>query len=266
MANKPPAFELSLPPRLQDLLVGYEWRQDALGCSSADVFRLEAEGRVPVYLKTEFIDSLGELSGEVARLRWLASQGLACPQVIAHERDNEREWLLMSALPGADLVSEEGMSPTERVHLLANALRRLHAVGIATCPFDHRLDNKIAEAKAHLFAGRVDEEDFDDERLGRSAQDLFRELEEIRPATEDFVVTHGDACLPNFMADGGRFSGYIDCGRLGVADRHQDIALACISIERNFGKELISEFLKVYGDFKPQAEKLTYYQLLDEFF
>ncbi|ENN87859.1 putative aminoglycoside 3'-phosphotransferase protein [Rhizobium freirei PRF 81] len=266
MASKPQAFELSLPSRLRDMLVGYEWRQDALGRSSAHVFRLEADGRAPVYLKTELVHPLSELPGEVARLRWLASRGFACPQVIAHERDEEREWLLMSALRGADLVSEEGMSPAERVRLLAHALRRLHDVDIACCPFDHRLDNKVAEAKAHLLAGRVDEDDFDDERLGRSAQDLFRELEERRPATEDFVVTHGDACLPNFMAEDGEFSGYIDCGRLGIADRHQDIALACGSIERNFGSDLLAEFLKAYGDFEPQAEKMAYYQLLDEFF
>lgn len=266
MADKPQTFELSLPSRLQDLLAGYEWRQDALGCSSAQVFRMEAVGRAPMYLKTELIDPLGELPGEVARLRWLAEQKLACPQVIVHERDEEREWLLMSALSGSDLASDELTSPIERVHLLAYALRRLHALNIANCPFDHRLDHKLVEAKAHLLAGHVDEDDFDEERLGQSAQDLFRELEERRPGTEDFVVTHGDACLPNFMADGGKFSGYIDCGRLGIADRHQDIALACRSIREDFGKDLLTEFLKVYGDFEPQAEKMAYYQLLDEFF
>lgn len=266
MASKPQFMEISLPVRLRDLLAGYEWRQDALGRSSAHVFRLEADGRVPVYLKTEPVDPLGELAGEVARLRWLAPQGLACPGIIAHEKEGEREWLLMSALPGSDFVSAEWLQPLERVRLLADALRRLHAIDIAACPFDHRLENRIAAAKARLLAGRVDEDDFDEARLGRSAADLFRELQAKRSPTEDLVVTHGDACLPNFVVDGDRFSGYIDCGRLGVADRHQDIALACGSIEHNFGEELVGEFLKAYGDFEPQAEKMAYYRLLDEFF
>lgn len=266
MASKPEFSIVSLPPRLRDLLAGYEWRQDALGRSEAHVFRLEAEGRAPVYLKTELADPLGELVGEVARLRWLASQGFACPQVIAHESDNEREWLLMGALVGADFVSAGQVPPIERVRLLADALRRLHAIDIATCPFDHRLETRIAEARARMLGGRVDEDDFDDSRLGRSAQDLFRELEETSPKTEDLVVTHGDACLPNFMADGNGFSGYIDCGRLGVADRHQDIALACGSIQRNFGEAFVAAFLEAYGNFEQWPEKMVYYRLLDEFF
>ncbi|NLS19535.1 aminoglycoside 3'-phosphotransferase [Rhizobium sp. P40RR-XXII] len=266
MAGEPQFMEASIPARLRGLLAGYEWRQDVLGRSSAHVFRLEADGRAPVYLKTELADPLGELTGEVARLRWLASQGLTCPDVIAHEKDGEREWLLMSALSGNDLVSAERLQPLERVQLLADALRRLHAVDIAACPFDNRLENRIGAARARLLAGHVDEDDFDETRLGRSAEDLFRELQARRPSTEDFVVTHGDACLPNFIVDGDKFSGYIDCCRLGIADRHQDIALACGSIERNFGERLVSEFLKAYGNFEPKAEKMAYYRLLDEFF
>lgn len=266
MASKPQFMETAIPMRLRDALAGYEWRQDALGRSSAHVFRLEADGRAPVYLKTEVTDPLGELAGEVARLRWLASQGFACPDIIAHEKDGEREWLLMSALPGSDFVSAEWLQPLERVRVFAGALRRLHSVDIAACPFDHRLESRIGTARAHLLAGRVDEDDFDEARLGTSAADLFRELQATRPPTEDLVVTHGDACLPNFVVDGDRFSGYIDCGRLGVADRHQDIALACGSVEHNFGEELVGEFLKAYGDFEPQAEKMAYYRLLDEFF
>ncbi|MGV1756059.1 APH(3')-II family aminoglycoside O-phosphotransferase [Rhizobium sp. A22-96] len=266
MAGKRQFMETPIPVPLRDLLAGYEWRQDALGRSSAHVFRLEADGRAPVYLKTEPVAPLGELAGEAARLRWLRSQGLACPEIVAHVKDEEREWLLMSALPGSDLVSAELMSPAERVRLLADALRRLHAIDIAACPFDHRLANRISEAKARLLAGCVDEDDFDETRLGRSGHDLFGELEEKRPATEDLVVTHGDACLPNFIADGAGFSGYIDCGRLGIADRYQDLALACGSIQYNFGAALVADFLNAYGHFELHPEKMSYYRLLDEFF
>ena len=113
MASKPKTFEMPLPVRLRDLLAGYDGQQDALGRSSAHVFRLEAEGRPPLYLKTEMSHPLGELAGEVSRLRWLASEGIACPEVIAHQTDEEREWLLMSALPGADLVSADHLSPSK---------------------------------------------------------------------------------------------------------------------------------------------------------
>ena len=266
MASEAQASNLSMPASLRGLLEGYEWRQDALGRSTANVFRLETDNRIPVYLKTEIRHPLGELPGEVSRLRWLNSQGLSCPTVIAHEMDEAREWLLMSALPGADLVSDIKSSPAEKIRVLASALRQLHSLDVSACLFDHRLETKIAQARARMNAGIVDEDDFDAARLGRPAQDLFRELLESRPKTEDLVVTHGDACLPNFMIDGKFFSGYIDCGRLGIADRHQDMALACGSIERNFGVERVPEFLIAYGNFELYHEKVAYYRLLDEFF
>ena len=43
----------------------------------------------------------------------------------------------------------------------------------------------------------------------------------------DLVVCHGDACNPNFLlADDGNFTGYVDLGGLGVADRWADLAVA----------------------------------------
>lgn len=267
MMDAPPdLLEISMPARLRDLLHDYRWAADELGRSSASVFRLEADGRPPLYLKSEIISPFSELAGEIARLRWLGTQGLACPKVIAHETGGEREWLLMDALGGPDLASASSISPLERVRILAEALRDLHGISIDASPFDHRLGARIAVAKARMLAGYVDETDFDEARLGRSTESLFRELEERRPAVEDLVVSHGDACLPNFVAAGQRFAGYIDCGRLGVADRYQDIALACGSIVYNFGEALVTPFLEAYGISEVDVEKMDYYRLLDEFF
>lgn len=262
----PELAEASLPTRLQDLLSGYRWAIDALGRSSASVFRLEADDRPPLYLKSEIVGPFSELDGEVERLHWLAAQGFLCPKLIAHEIGGGRGWLLMSALEGTDLASAAPLLPLDRVRMLARALRALHGIDIANCPFDHRLEARIEAAKARMLAGLVDESDFDEARLGQSARRLFRELVERRPAGDDVVVTHGDACLPNFIAAGDRFAGYIDCGRLGVADRYQDIALACRSIEYNFGRTLVAPFLEAYGISELNTEKLAYYQLLDEFF
>ena len=108
----------------------------------------------------------------------------------------------MTAVPGLDLASSNDLSPSQVVGILAMALRRLHQVPIAECPFDHRLEERIAAAKNRVSVGLVDEADFDNERLGRTATDVLAELLATLPETYDLVVTHGDACLPNFMAEG----------------------------------------------------------------
>jgi aminoglycoside 3'-phosphotransferase-2 len=247
-------------------LAGYRFERDALGRSAASVFRLEALGLPTLYLKVEEAGDFGELADEAARLRWLQSSGLRCSVVIAEDSDGMRNRLLISALPGNDLASASALAPIARVELLAAALLDLHRLPIAACPYDHRLETRIAAAKARMQAGIVDETDFDETRLGKSAEALFAELQSGRPDREDLVVTHGDACLPNFIASEDGFSGYIDCSRLGVADRYQDIALACRSIAYNFGEVLVQPFLDRYGMPATDPARLNYYQLLDEFF
>lgn len=253
-----------MPAGLRDRLDGYHWDRQTIGASDAGVFRLTAPAGPSLFLKVEQAAPLAELPDELARLEWLASQPFACPRVLAFETERNRHWLLMSAVPGGDLVSSP-LPPDMTVELIAGALRRLHALDVAACPFDHRLEYRLQAARARMEAGLVDVDDFDDERSGRTPQDLFAELLAQKPASEDLVVTHGDACMPNVMADGGRFSGFIDCARLGVADWHQDVALACWSIQHNLGVEWVAPFLAHYG-MPADTLKLDYYGLLDEFF
>jgi aminoglycoside 3'-phosphotransferase-2 len=152
-----------------------------------------------------------------------------------------------------------------KVRIIAKVLRTLHAIDASTCPFDERLDVKIARAADNVQLGRIEEEHFDEENLGRSASDLFSDMMARRPGHEDLVVTHGDACFPNFMLDGSTFTGFVDCGRMGVADRYQDLALICRSIEYELGARWVDEFFRYYGLETVDNARLGFYRLLDEF-
>lgn len=239
--------------------------QQAIGESRADVFRLSQGCGVDLFLKAEPQGAFGELADEVERLRWLQQVNLPAPIVLAELTENHHHWVLMTALPGQDLASANTLSAAQTIDILATALRTLHQIPLAQCPFDHPLQQRIGLARERVRAGLVDETDFDDERLGRSAEDVLAELLSTQPNTHDLVVAHGDACLPNFMAQGGRFSGFIDCGRLGISDRYQDLALAARSIGRNLGLEWVKPFFERYG-IEPDEQRMRFYCLLDEFF
>ncbi len=183
--------------------------------------------------------------------------------------------LRMSGVAGLDASDARLQNDPERLAVaLARALRRLHALPVAAHgAFDRRLTVTVAEAEARALAGEVDLDDLDDAREGMSIDALIAQLRATRPASEDLVPTHGDYCLPNVLFDPDSFAltGFVDMGRFGVADRHQDLALAVRSLARNLPQGDFSEpFLRAYGDglagFAVDPEKIAFYQLLDEFF
>lgn len=257
--------DIDLPPGFAPLLDGYSWRKDSLGQSASSVVQFDAEARPPLVLKVEQSGPFDELGDEAERLEWLGKQGMPCPRVIARDVYARRNWLLMEAVDGVDLASST-LAASEQVVLLAEAVRRMHALDAETCPFDHRVGARVAAAKLRAEADVIDVTDFDEARLGKTAEELFVELQAKIPREGKLVVTHGDACLPNVIARDGRFAGFIDCSRLGVADPYQDLALTCRSIAHNLGEEWVQPFLDLYGVRRAEAEKLDFYCLLDEFF
>jgi aminoglycoside 3'-phosphotransferase-2 len=244
------------PPSFERHIAGMTLLFQTIGESGAEVYRVGDR----YFLKSEPVGPLAELPGEIERMRWLGDTGIPCPEIVETAEFEGRHWLLMSLLPGRDLTQSPDLNPAAACRIMAQALRTLHTLDASECPFDHRAERRIAAAKARLDAGLYDGAD-----QANGPAD-YAVLFSTRPAHEDLVVTHGDACFPNVLARDGRFTGFVDCGRLGVADRYQDLALAARSLARNFGRAQLPAFFAAYGIDEPDEQKLAWYSLLDEFF
>lgn len=257
-----------LPGPLRAMFSSGAWKQVTIGASGHFMYRVRLPDARTYYLKIAPRAELGELEAELRRLRWLRGR-LPVADACALDSDDDWAYLVQSEVPGVmacDAAFEADVPALAR--LLAEGLRRVHAVSIADCPFDERLDRKIACARDRVRTGLVDEADFDVGRRGMSAAELFALLVDAHPQNEDLVFTHGDYCLPNVLIDpsAGSVSGFVDLARAGVADRYQDLTLAARSLAYNFGPGWEPYLWDAYGIANPDPAKLAFYQLLDEFF
>ncbi|MBP7651347.1 MAG: aminoglycoside 3'-phosphotransferase [Phenylobacterium sp.] len=206
------------------------------------------------------------LERETGVLRWLAGKA-PVPQVLWSGPVADDLALVMAAAPGAALSHVPAADAEAALTATIRALAVLHAVPIADCPFDQRLPLKLVEAQARLVDGAVDETDFDAERLGLTAAEAWTRLAVMVPATEDLVLAHGDASLPNFVWDGGACVTLIDLGRFGIADRYQDLALFLRSAKRNHPQVDAVRLLRTHYPLAELDEaRLDFYRFLDEFF
>jgi aminoglycoside 3'-phosphotransferase II len=256
-------FDQEAPLELQAKWHDAGLKEISVGRSSDRVFQLN--GNV-AYIKVSAVGRLDSLTQEKRRLDWLATVGIAIPIVLGWHVYNDRAWLEMSAIQGTNAF-ESDLNPIAKVELIAQALRDLHETKVNTCPFNELVENKLKRAAQNVERGLVDEQDFDADHLGISATLLLQRAYAMhQDLDEDIVVTHGDACMPNIILNADVFSGFVDCGKLGLADRYQDLALAARSIKWNLGEEFVQKFFDAYGLPEPDQKKLYFYRLLDEFF
>ncbi len=255
------------PSTWADYLAGYRWRGQGEGCSAATVHRLEAERRPTLFVKQEVLSAHAELPAEIARLRWLHGAGIDCPQVLNETQSDGRQWLLMSAVPGTRCPrwrSAASWSPSAwcawwpppcagcTISIRPPALRP----SPGTAP-GHRAPAGRGRAGGR---GGLRRRPSRSQRHGAVPPAARPASGGRRPDGRPWRR------LPAKSAGGGRrFSGFIDCGRLGVADRHQDLALAARDIEAELGAAWAEAFLVEYGG-DIDGERLAYFRLLDEFF
>lgn len=211
------------------------WRNDYGGMT----FRTD-DGR---FIKHGPRNTETSFAGEAARLAW-AQPHAQVPLLLEVGGDDTHEYLVTAALPGLSAVDLRWIrDAATAVRAVGEGLRALHdALPVAECPFDWGVPSRIANA-----AGR-----------GIRVPDALRET----PPIDRLVVCHGDACCPNTLIDDdGRWSGHVDVGALGVADRWADIAVASMSTAWNYGEGWEDALIEAYG-ISPDRERLSYYREL----
>jgi aminoglycoside phosphotransferase len=206
------------------------------------------------------------LRQEIDVMRWLVERART-PAILWAGACEAGYGLVSQAASGTPVshVAED----QARAALIATVetLAALHALPSADCPFDRTLAARFPMAQAQVEAGLVDEDDFDDERAGWTAPQALVHARATAPASEDLVLTHGDASLPNFIwAEGGAVT-LLDLGRFGLADRYQDLAIFLRSAKRNHPHIDAPALLREHYPLAQIDETACeFYRLLDEFF
>lgn len=215
-----------------------------------------------------------QLRGERERTRWLGNAGLPAARVLDWVADDHGAVLVTSAVPGVPACDVPAHSVPRVGSAIADILRALHSLAVGTCPFDRRLRVTVPLA-ARSVAERTNFQP--NQRPWPEYERLLAELLASRSSAEameagDLVVCHGDACLPNVVLDPDTWAvtGLVDLGRLGVADRYLDLALVTRSIasatmNRQYGPQDAAALLQAYGLVDPDAGRIDFYRLLDEF-
>jgi aminoglycoside phosphotransferase len=207
-----------------------------------------------------------EFEREAAALAWLDGR-FGAPKSVWRGEAQGRPALVVTAIPG---VALHEVPPEEAESAAIAAIERLaelHALPIGDCPFDERLAVKLATAARRIAAGAFGPDHVEPHNVGKPPETLLADLTRMRPADEDLVVTHGDACWPNFILRPDGRVGIVDLGRMGVADRYQDLALFVRSGQRNAADlDLPTLLRRHYPLAQLDDAKLEFYRELDELF
>jgi streptomycin 3"-kinase len=244
-------------------LLGSGWEPVTVGESATEVFR-----RGDVFAKSCGAAGVPELRDERDRVEWLAGTGLPGAEVVDWVESLDGAHLLTTAVPGvaaAELPWSRALSDS-----LAGVIRSLHEFPPEKCPFERRLQDVVRQAEDVVRRGAVNPDFLTDEWRQVRPEDLLArihaELAEVSALAEvpaaDLVVCHGDACLPNVLFDPDTLecTGLIDLGRLGIADRHSDLALLKAQLDDEH-PGTAAAFFATYGPADPS--RLAFYYLLD---
>ncbi len=261
-----------LPKEIKDIVGNQSYTPNNVGMSKSEVLIY------PEYV-LKIQEHNQETDNEKAIVDWL-NQCIPVPEIPVYCVEEKKAYTLMTKIKGNMLYAEEYLlNPQLLIKLVADAMKQLWEVDITKCPLEtSRLKERLKQARWNVEQGLVDVDNVEPETFGKGGfsglEELLDWLENNCPK-EDLVLTHGDFCLPNVFGNGSKLSGFIDLGKMGPADRWQDIAIAIRSLKHNFEGKYYNG--RIFYHFEPwmllkelgiemDEEKYRYYLLLDELF
>ena len=219
----------------------------------------EGDGRR--FVKWSPADSV-DLAAEAARLDW-AGQYVRVPVVVDAGSDDECSWMMTMSLAGVNAVTGRWVAdPATATRAIGEGLRALHdALPVASCPFSWAAAERVADAHQRAEAGQIDASEWDETHRPLDLSSALAFVRDI-PDVDKLVVCHGDTCAPNTLIDDrGSWSGHVDFGSMGVADRWADLAIATLSTTWNYGPGWEQSVLDAYG-IDPDPVRTRYYRVL----
>ena len=140
---------------------------------------------------------------------------------------------------------------------IATNLRMLHNQPIADCPIQNRITSYVSAVHNGYDRGKYEHDLFEGQWEFSSVQSAWDAAKEGIQCLESKTLIHGDYCLPNIILNNWKFSGFIDLGRGGVADRHIDVLWGIWTLKYNLGTaQYTDRFIDTYGRNMVDKDKL----------
>lgn len=178
--------------------------------------------------------------------------------VVLYKNTENKDYLLTERVVGEDCLDEIYISNPEKLcDVLGETLRILHDKSVKDCPVCDKADLYINSVKKGYESGRYEYDLFEGIWDFASKDEAWKAAKEGIDIFERNTLIHGDYCLPNIMLDNWRFSGFIDLGSSGIADRHIDILWGIWTLKFNLGTDKYTDrFIDAYGRDKVDKDKL----------
>ncbi len=234
----------------------------SIGCSDSQVFKIEKNNKL-YFIK---ISSKGNLTSEYEKLKWLRGK-LSVPKIVLYDCTDDTEFLITESINGEMVCSEYYLNnPEIGINVIANAFKQINNVDIKNCPFNVTLDYKLALVENNVNKNLIHVEDLKAETLKRfgNLENIIKFLKDNK-FNDELCFSHGDVSLPNIFAIDNEFSGFIDVGECGIADKWFDLAICEKSIRRNYGEQYVSKFYEKLNII-PERDKIDYYLLMMELY